>query len=90
MDASSTSHTNEPAVSRSEFNALMNLVKEQQKERDELLERNAELTRQVDWFRRQLFGSKSEKQLVDNPYQMHLGEQFEPSENCIRDTAFPR
>ena len=82
MDASPTSHINTTAVSRSEFDALVNLVKEQQKERDELLEKNAELTRQVDWFRRQLFGSKSEKQLVDNPYQMHLGEQFKPPANA--------
>lgn len=59
----------------------MKLMKEQQQERNELLEKNAELNRQIEWFRRQLFGSKSEKQLVDNPYQMHLGEQFKPPAN---------
>ena len=35
-----------------------------------LQDRNAELTRQLDWFKRQLFGSKSERRLVDdNPHQ---------------------
>ena len=30
------------------------------------------LKQQVDWFKRQLFGRKSEKHLVDNPDQAHL------------------
>ena len=72
MGESPTSDTSAPAVSRSEFDVLMTLVKVQQQEREILLVKNAELTRQVEWFRRQLFGSKSEKRLIDNPQQMHL------------------
>ena len=85
MGESPTSDTNAPAVSRSEFDALMTLVKEQQQEREALLAKNEELTRQVEWFRRQLFGSKSEKRQIDNPHQMHLGEQFKAPAD-INDT----
>ena len=35
------------------------------------------LTQQLDWFKRQLFGRKSEKQLEDNPFQSAL---FTPSD----------
>jgi transposase len=35
----------------------------------------ASLTHQIDWFKRQLFGSKSERLIVQaNPQQLHLGE----------------
>ena len=38
----------------------------------------AELKRQLDWFKKQLFGVKSERRLVDqNPNQLSLGEEFE-------------
>jgi len=38
----------------------------------------AELTRQLEWFKKQLFGQKSEKRVEPNPYQMVFGEAFEP------------
>jgi transposase len=42
---------------------------------DKLTARNAELTRQLDWFKRQLFGSKSERRLIDaDGRQLALGE----------------
>lgn len=34
----------------------------------------AELKRQLDWFKRQLFGSKSDKRVFDEPRQLALGE----------------
>jgi len=34
----------------------------------------AALQHQLDWFRRQIFGQKSEKRLFDHPLQMSLGE----------------
>ncbi|MFT6917231.1 MAG: transposase, partial [Motiliproteus sp.] len=37
-----------------------------------LREENAVLKRRVEWFERQLFGQKSEKRPVDNPYQPSL------------------
>jgi len=37
-------------------------------------ERIAALTHQLDWFRRQLFGQKSERLPEANPAQLHLGE----------------
>ena len=40
----------------------------------------AELARQLDWFRRQLFGEKSEKRIDPDPHQMVLGEAFEAPE----------
>lgn len=43
-----------------------------------LVEQNKELQRQNDWLKKQLFGSKSEKRIEPNPYQMSLGEEFKP------------
>jgi transposase len=40
----------------------------------ELRQQNAALQHQLDWFRRQIFGQKSEKRLFDNPLQMSLGD----------------
>ena len=41
----------------------------------ELLARNAELTRQLDWLKRQLFGAKSERRFVDpDTRQLSIGE----------------
>ena len=46
----------------------------------ELEQRNRELTRQLEWFRRQLFGAKSERRLVEeNPHQPLLAGFGEPS-----------
>jgi transposase len=40
-----------------------------------LREQIAVLTQQLDWFKRQLFGTKSERFVSEaNPYQLHLGE----------------
>ena len=33
----------------------------------------AALKQQLDWFKRQLFGRKSEKRIIDNPRQFDLG-----------------
>ena len=42
---------------------------------DELTARNGELTTQLEWFKRQLFGPKSERRLVSEPgSQLWLGE----------------
>ena len=40
----------------------------------ELTQQNAALKHQIDWFRRQIFGQKSEKRLFEIPGQMTLGE----------------
>ena len=47
-----------------------------------LREENAQLKRQLAWFKEQLFGSKSEKRVIDNPDQPLLtglmGDPVEP------------
>ncbi|MCP3672147.1 MAG: IS66 family transposase, partial [Gammaproteobacteria bacterium] len=47
-----------------------------------LSEENAQLKRQLTWFKQQLFGSKSEQRVIDNPDQPLLaglmGESVEP------------
>lgn len=53
-----------------------------QKEKEALVLENAELKRQLDWFRRQVFGAKSEKLVEPNPYQLSLGEAFAPPESA--------
>ena len=46
-----------------------------------LTETVAHLQHQLDWFKRQLFGSKSERFMAPDPLQMHLGEALPlPSE----------
>ncbi len=42
-----------------------------------LAARNEELTAQVKWFQKQLFGQKSERRIIETPQeQLYLGEQF--------------
>jgi transposase len=58
-------------------------------------ERIAALTHQLDWFRRQLFGKKSERFAPEpDPAQMHLGEVFsvpsKPAEKLKTITAHTR
>ncbi len=61
------------SLSRDEIVAL--LVSQQ-----ELSRKIEELQQQLDWLRRQLFGPKSERRLVEAPdgRQLHLGEQLTP------------
>jgi hypothetical protein len=41
-----------------------------------------ELKRQLNWFKKQLFGSKSERRLIDlSPDQLSLGEGLRPAAN---------
>jgi transposase len=53
----------------------------------QLTEQIAHLQQQLDWFKRQLFGQKSEKQLFDNPHQSTLfaGDVPEKSEPDTTD-----
>jgi len=46
-----------------------------------LVEQVKALQHQNDWLKRQLFGSKSEKRLEPNPYQLSLGEEYKPPED---------
>lgn len=51
------------------------LLREQAAVVDTLKQRNVELQRQVEWFKRQLFGRKSERFAPEpDPQQMHLGQ----------------
>ena len=69
-------------VSRAEFDAL---VLSLTKDRNNLQSENADLKKQLDWFKRQLFGPKSEKRVEPNPYQLSLGEAFAPPEPATDD-----
>jgi len=76
MTSQPTSPKSDDGVSREELNELVGTLQNQ----------NAELQRQLDWFKRQLFGSKSEKQIEPNPFQLSLGEQFKSPESVSDDT----
>ena len=82
MAQSPAKKSNNDRITRGEFDTMMTMFESQTQKLDKLEAENTKLKRQVDWFRRQLFGSKSEKRPVDNPYQMHLGEEFEVPENA--------
>lgn len=75
MASTSTTTIDNATVSRTELDALVGSL------RDE----NAELKRQLDWLKRQVFGSTSEKQIEPNPYQLSLGEQFSPAASTNDD-----
>lgn len=50
----------------------------------------ADLSRQVDWFKRQMFGEKSERRLVDHdPMQPSLGQDFDsiPTDSPAKKTT---
>ena len=53
---------------------LQALLQEQTSLAECLKQENASLKHQLDWFKQQLFGEKSEKRLIDNPNQLALGE----------------
>lgn len=40
-----------------------------------------QLTRQIEWFKRQLFGSRSERRLIDDARQLSIGELELPEES---------
>jgi len=64
------------AMDRKEVVALLASHQELMSSFDTLRARNAELSRQVEWFKRQLFGSKSECRVVDpEGRQLWLGEE---------------
>ena len=55
-----------------------------------LTETVAQLQHQLDWFKRQLFGSKSERFIAPDPLQMHLGEALPlPSAPSPREKTIP-
>ena len=71
--------------------AGMDLAQAQERVRS-LTEAVAHLQQQLDWFKRQLFGSKSERFIAPDPLQMHLGEALPlPSEPppLVRDKLIP-
>lgn len=45
------------------------------------------LQHQLDWFKRQLFGCKSEKQLIENPQQINLFEQSQTTPSSPEETT---
>ena len=53
---------------------LQALLQEQTSLAESLKQENTSLKHQLDWFKQQLFGEKSEKRLIDNPNQLALGE----------------
>ena len=65
-------------LSRDEIVALLASQQELADRNAALTNRNAELQRQLEWFKRQLFGSKSERRLALDPdgRQLFLGEQL--------------
>jgi transposase len=65
------------SLSREEISSLLRAHQELQKSYEELQESHAQLLLQVEWFKRQLFGAKSERRIFDpEGRQLTLGELF--------------
>ncbi|WP_305801032.1 hypothetical protein [Thiolapillus sp.] len=54
--------------------ALFRTLQAAKTEIDTLRQQLCQARQQLDWFKRQLFGRKSEKRIIDNPHQLDLGE----------------
>lgn len=69
------SHANEPDAAQILDPAIVRLLAAKDQSIEQLTARVAALSRQVEWFQRQVFGSKSERLIrQDNPQQIPLGE----------------
>ena len=80
MSESTNTKQNDAPVTHGELDALLALIKDKN---DTLAAENTELKRQLEWFKRQMFGPKSEKLIDPNPYQLSLGEAFAPPESAV-------
>ena len=68
-------------MTREEMAAMLDAKAALEKANEQLTERNDELQHQLDWFKRQLFGEKSERRLtLDESRQLSLGESLEVAE----------
>jgi len=68
-------------MTREEMAAMLDAKAALEKANEQLTERNDELQHQLDWFKRQLFGEKSERRLtLDESRQLSLGESLEAIE----------
>jgi transposase len=55
---------------------MLNLVAQLSDENTQLTDENTQLRQQVAWFKRQVFGQKSERRLIEHGEQGTLGENF--------------
>jgi transposase len=70
------------SLSPSEVAALLASYRSLEKNNETLQEQVAQLKHQLDWFKKQLFGSKSERRLIEpSPDQLSLGEDLRPATN---------
>jgi transposase len=68
------------SLSKEEIISLLSRNQELTERNRELLERNEEMKVELEWYKNQLFGERSEKRLaVSDPRQLSLGEQFTDS-----------
>jgi len=65
---------------------VLSLVKSQAITIAELTSQIDSLKHQLDWFKRQMFGSKSERFILDNPAQLSLGAAMPLPDNPIEPT----
>jgi transposase len=74
------------AMSREEIISLLKTHHELQQSYEELQRSHDDLLRQVEWFKRQLFGSKSERRVFDpEGRQLTLGEMFRSSSPEVQE-----
>ncbi len=71
-------------MSPSEVAALLASHRSLSESHEKLEGEVAELKRQLDWFKKQLFGTKSERRLIDDsPDQLSLGEGLRPADQAV-------
>jgi transposase len=78
-------------IERMESAEVLSLLQSKDAAIDALMQKVDALTRRVEWFERQHFGSRSERFIAQpDPAQMHLGEVFRPEPSApVRHKTIP-
>ncbi|TVP76648.1 MAG: hypothetical protein EA353_11715, partial [Puniceicoccaceae bacterium] len=77
MKSQAKSHSESIDYSALSVEQMVALLQEKDRQTAALTQQFQSLQQQLDWFKRQLFGQKSEKRnFEDNPYQTTIAELF--------------
>jgi hypothetical protein len=90
MTSLATNPSSAAQIERLSLGEVAALMQSKDARIETLMQQVDALTRRVEWFTRQHFGSRSERLIVQgNPAQMHLGEVFRPESLPEKHKSIP-